>query len=132
MSHQPPRDRSGPSGHSESRSSERRLTDLVREALVDPNLHTDTRMRLQNEITELLRVAQEPPHHLHRSAGDQRPRPELVDDPAGLLEATLEDPALHTDQRLRLHDQISEMLRRASGGAHTWAHGADTINQART
>ena len=32
------------------------LVDLVTAALVDPNLHTDTRMRISKEITELLRA----------------------------------------------------------------------------
>lgn len=34
---------------------DRGFVELVRGVLVDPNLHTDTRMRLLHEITELLR-----------------------------------------------------------------------------
>jgi hypothetical protein len=35
------------------------LVDLVTSVLVDPNLHTDLRMRLHREITELLRTTHE-------------------------------------------------------------------------
>jgi hypothetical protein len=37
-----------------------RLTGLLAAVLVDPNLHTDTRMRLHREIPALLRAAGDP------------------------------------------------------------------------
>jgi hypothetical protein len=70
------------------------LVDLVDSVLVDPNLHTDTRMRLHREIGELLRAKH----------GDHLP---------ALLHSVLVDPNLHTDLRMRLHREISEMVRGA-------------------
>ena len=86
------------------------LVDLVATALVDPNLHTDVRMRLQREITELLRDTDRDlqtfmPH-------EQRERPDKghSDHLPDFLTAVLVDPMLHTDTRMRLHRQITEML----------------------
>ena len=36
---------------------DQKLVDLLRDVLVDPNLHTDTRLRLHREISEILRGA---------------------------------------------------------------------------
>ncbi len=89
---------------------DRRLVDLVAGVLVDPNLHTDTRMRLHQEIGEILHGA-----HLdmHGAAGRQV-HAQALSAHAGrlpdLLRSVLVDPNLHTDMRMRLYEQISEML----------------------
>jgi hypothetical protein len=86
---------------------DRQLVDLVNKVLVDPNLHTDLRLRLAREITELVRAAHpgiygpggsEAHPRALEAHGDQVPR---------LLEAVLVDPNLHTDERMRLHRELS-------------------------
>lgn len=109
-----------------------KLLDLVTAVAVDPNLHTDLRMRLHEEITELLRATHE---HIYGAAvrqvdgrgeqavrGDGTPEPATVtDDPrlAKLLKAMLVDPNLHTDMRMRLHDQIPKLVETARRHAAT-------------
>ena len=98
---------------------DRQLVDLVGAALVDPTIHTDTRMRLCEEITELLRDAHDEPH----LGGAEKPRPPATASPepspadsdgvSRLLTEVLVDPSLHTDTRMRLHDQISGLVRDA-------------------
>jgi hypothetical protein len=108
------------------------LVDLVSAVLVDPNLHTDMRMRLQQEISSTLSTAHkdlygqsgsEPHPHPHpHPPPDRDPDPDPDPDPdqanhvSALLMAVLEDPNLHTDMRLRLHREITEMLRDVPGG----------------
>ena len=99
---------------------ERQLVDLVRAALVDPTIHTDVRMRLYQEITQILRYAR---HDVHpRATTDSRrrqvpahaqPPPTDADGVADLLAEVLVDPNLHTDTRMRLHEQISRLVRDA-------------------
>ena len=89
------------------------LVDLVASALVDPNLHTNVRMRLRRELTELLRSAHQ---DLHRPATGEAPRSSQTPEDGELpkmLQAVLVDPNLHTDQRMRLHAEISELVRTA-------------------
>lgn len=89
---------------------DQRLVDLLATVLVDPNLHTDTRLRLHEEITEMLRGAH---HDLHGPAGPDMHRRALETHEGrlpGVLASVLVDPNLHTDTRMRLHQQISEML----------------------
>src|ERR1035437_6234118 len=90
------------------------LVDLVNSVLVDPNLHTDLRMRLHREITDLLRPTHEdlfgpPGREAHQQTldahGEHLP---------SLLTAVLMDPNLHTDLRMRLHREISDLLRNAA------------------
>jgi hypothetical protein len=98
---------------------DRQLVDLVTAALVDPNIHTDTRMRLCEEITELLRAHEHP--HRGGATGEPRPAAKAPHKPSPadsdgvlrLLTNVLVDPNLHTDTRMRLHDQISRLLRDA-------------------
>jgi uncharacterized protein (UPF0147 family) len=99
---------------------DKQLVDLVTAALVDPNIHTDARMRLHEEITELLRGAH---HDAHRDGAAVEPRPAAQAPPERspvdsdgvlrLLTEVLVDPNLHTDTRMRLHDQISRLVRDA-------------------
>ncbi|HEY5189866.1 MAG TPA: hypothetical protein VII87_12575 [Solirubrobacteraceae bacterium] len=104
-----------------------RLVDYVSAVLVDPNLHTDLRMRLHEEIVELLHSthpASPRPDPDASSPSPRRPghdRAEATtvpwpapDHPVAILEAVLVDPNLHTDTRMRLHDQISVLLRHAT------------------
>ena len=96
------------------------LVDLVSAALVDPNLHTDSRMRLHGELRELIESSR---HGLRGRATSEAPAlsPERSESGAAevlaarelaeVLSAVLVDPNLHTDTRLRLHEQIPEMIR---------------------
>jgi hypothetical protein len=91
--------------------ADRHLVDLVSAALVDPNIHTDTRMRLHEQISDVLNKAQpdlhvEPGRVLH----EQKSQPSEPRLPKA-LESVLTDPALHTDTRMRLHREILELLR---------------------
>lgn len=98
---------------------DRRLVDLATAALVDPNLHTDLRMRLHREITELLRVTHEGAHGPAGREVHRRAREAHGDHLPDLLTAVLVDPNVHTDMRTRLHREIQEMLLAArDGGAH--------------
>jgi ribosome maturation protein Sdo1 len=99
---------------------DKQLVDLVTAVLVDPNLHTDTRMRLDQEITEILRSADEDVY--------RRARPDVhagaplaheghlthVHRTSEVLASVLVDPNLHTDMRMRIHREIAEILDRAS------------------
>jgi len=88
--------------------ADHQLVDLVRTALVDPNIHTDTRMQICNQIVELLRT--------HGSASSAAPRPHAAphrfayEQLPDVLESVLTDPNLHTDTRARLHWEIRELL----------------------
>jgi hypothetical protein len=87
-----------------------RLVDLLASVLVDPNLHTDARMRLHEQIAEILHGTHQ---DLHGPAG-RIVHARALEEHGGrlpdLLRSVLVDPNLHTDMRMRLHQQISEML----------------------
>lgn len=89
-------------------SEDRHVVDLAATALVDPNLHTDLRMRLNRDITERLRAAHEELYSLGVYTGpighDEQSSLEL-------LRAALVDPNMPTDVRMRLHREISELVR---------------------
>jgi hypothetical protein len=95
---------------------DKQLVDLVTAALVDPNIHTDTRMRLHEQITEILRYARDP--HYAGAAEEPRPPAKAAPQPSRadsdglsrLLTEVLVDPNLHTDTRMHLHDQISRLV----------------------
>jgi hypothetical protein len=105
-------DRSNPLGRQEGN-----LVDLVDKALVDPNLHTDTRMRLAREITDLLRDTHDDIYGSNGREVHRAMREAHGDRVPSLLEAVLVDPALHTDTRMRLHSEIREILRKADCAA---------------
>lgn len=91
---------------------DQRLLELVDKVLVDPNLHTDARLRISAQLTELLHDTH---HELHRSSphpsgGVTAPEPKRH--PVDLLSDVLVDPNLHTDLRLTLHERIVELLQR--------------------
>jgi hypothetical protein len=94
---------------------DRHLVDLLATVLVDPSIHTDTRLHLYHQIDETLRDAHEDLHgpagaDVHRQAlraHDQR----LPD----VLTSLLVDPNLHTDTRMRLHHEIAAILASARG-----------------
>jgi uncharacterized protein (UPF0147 family) len=99
---------------------DRKFIDLVTAALVDPNIHTDVRMRLYEEITEIVRDAHQDLHRRVVAAGERylvnagrQPVPMDSDGVRDLLAEVLVDPNLHTDTRLRLYDEISRRLRDA-------------------
>ena len=94
--------------------SDQYLVDYASAALVDPNLHTDTRMRLHAALTELV-------HDAMRKAHEQSVTPE-DGEAAKMLEAILVDPNLHADARMRLHEQIPDLV---------WAADEDAAAHAR-
>jgi hypothetical protein len=95
--------------------ADRQLVDLVGAALVDPNMHTDMRMRLHRELTELLSRAHEDLHGSGGGAGADHAAVAESGHVPSLLEAVLVDPNLHTDARLRLHHEIQNILRSHGG-----------------
>lgn len=88
------------------------LVDLVTATLTDTNLHTDTRMRLCQEIEQLLA----------KTRGEVSGTAQVLPAPGqeshlpDLLRAVLVDPNLHTDLRMRLHEEIPALLHAADGG----------------
>jgi hypothetical protein len=99
------------------------LVDLVAAALVDPSLHTDTRMRLYHQLTELIQSAHK---NLHGAAAGATPAASQTPEDGQLpkmLHAVLVDPNLTTDERMRLHQKISEIVR------HAREHAADRAGQ---
>lgn len=85
------------------------LVDLLTAVLVDPNLHTDLRMRLHRQVSAILRVVRE--ELVAGSAGDGQLGAEDHDDQLpDLLTAVLVDPDLYTDLRMRLHREIRAIL----------------------
>lgn len=89
---------------------DRQLVDLLETVLVDPNLHTDTRMRLYHDIDEILHGVHV---NLHGAAGHDVHRRTLEAHGGRLpdvLASVLVDPNLHTDTRMRLHQEIAEIL----------------------
>lgn len=94
-------------------SDDRELVDLLRAVLVDPNVHTDLRMRLHREVSAILRAARE---ELERASADKARTREVEsqDEPLpDLLTAVLVDPDLYTDLRMRLHREILAVVSRA-------------------
>jgi len=96
---------------------DQKLVDLLGDVLVDPNLHTDTRLRLHQEIEEILRGAHvdmhgPAGHEVHARALEAHDG-RLPD----LLATVLVDPNLHTDTRMRLHEQIAQILDSAGSRA---------------
>ncbi len=99
---------------------DRQLVDLVSAVLVDPNLHTDLRMRLQRELTALLHDTRRQTSQKPSVAARESATAERHHHPVDLLTSVLVDPNLHTDLRMRLYHQIHELL----DGAHTAGTGA--------
>jgi hypothetical protein len=88
-----------------------RLLELANAVLVDPQIHTDTRMRLHAEISELLRTtAHEHGYWPPGSKEQRRVTATTPEEMAGLLESVLTDPNLHTDTRMRLHRELRDIL----------------------
>jgi hypothetical protein len=86
------------------------LVDLVSAALVDPNLHTETRMHISNQITELLRGTHKDLYGADGRERHERTAAEHDHHVPKMLEAVLIDPNLHTDLRMRLHREIAGIL----------------------
>jgi hypothetical protein len=92
---------------------DRELVDLLRAVLVDPNLHTDRRMRLHRKISAVLRSTR---HDLYGESADDALDEELdADRLPDLLTRVLVDPNLYTDLRMRLHREIRALLRSTEG-----------------
>ena len=97
-------------------AEDRELVDLLRAVLVDPNLHTDRRMRLHREISAVLRSAR---RNLCGASADDAYEHALDTDGErmpDLLTAVLVDPNLYTDLRMRLHRDIRALLNMTLAG----------------
>jgi len=92
------------------RSDDQHLVDLLATVLMDPNLHTDTRMRLHREIAEILHAAHEDLHGRGGHEAHQRALEKHSGRLPDVLTSVLVDPNLHTDTRMRLHREIAEIL----------------------
>lgn len=106
-----------------------RLIELVDDVLVDPDLHTDLRMRLCQEIPALLREAHE---DLYGPSGREIHERRLAahrDHLQGLLEAVLADPNLPTDLRMRLHQEIPALLHAAEASTGTSIRAASSTSR---
>ena len=89
-----------------------KLVDLVTAVLVDPNLNTDRRMRLHEEISTAVSAAHEELHGPERRAT----RTTVTETDGGvqkMLESVLVDPDLTTATRMRLHHEIPKLIRTA-------------------
>ena len=86
------------------------LVDLLTAVVVDPNLHTDRRMRLHHEISAVLRAIQ---RDLYGESGGES-RYEAIEADSSelpdLLTTVLVDPNLHSDLRMRIHRDIRTIL----------------------
>ena len=113
-------------GPRELQSEDTKLLNLVEAVLVDPNLHTDLRMRLHGEVSDLLRNTHEMVYgaaarqlhgaqtrEAHRRLTGEPSTPAGVPHLPKSLEAMLVDPNLHTDMRMRLYDQIPKLIQKA-------------------
>jgi hypothetical protein len=100
------------------------LVDLVSAVLVDPNLHTDLRMRLAREIGALLQAAHRDPHGGLVGQTDPESAQAPEDHLPSLLRSVLVDPDLHTDLRMRLYREIPELVRAAHEQARSEPPGA--------
>jgi hypothetical protein len=98
-------------------NEDQRLADLLADVLVDPNLHTDTRLRLHKEIAEILRGAYVDLHGLAGHELHARALERHGGRLADVLASVLVDPNLHTDTRMRLHKQIARILDSAAAHA---------------
>ena len=97
-------------------ADDRDLIDLLRAVLVDPNLHTDRRMRLHRDISAVLRSTHD---DLYGESADRAYENTLEADGdclPDLLTAVLIDPNLYTDLRLRLHREIRGLLSSSEAG----------------
>lgn len=99
-------------------SEDHRLVELVDSVLVDPNVHTDLRLRLHHEIADLVtRTGREARARAGTPEASETGAPPPVPGPAPaspgaaeLLRAVLVDPDLHSDLRLRLHREIPSLI----------------------
>jgi len=100
---------------------DKQLVDLVSAVLVDPNLHTDARMRLDQEITHILHSADAELYRRSRREVDAAREAHEghvthVHRAPEVLASVLVDPNLHTDLRMRIHREITEIIGSASAG----------------
>jgi hypothetical protein len=97
-------------------AEDRELVDLLTAVLVDPNVHTDLRMRIHRQVSAILRLVHE--RLVAGFASDVRQAaPDAHDDHLpDLLTAVLVDPNLYTDLRMRLHREIRAVLGEARAG----------------
>ena len=87
-----------------------KVVDLVAAALVDPDLHTATRMRLHDQLLELVRATH---HEVYGASGAEKHEQQLAAHEhhvPRVVESTLVDPDLPTERRMRLRREITELL----------------------
>jgi len=96
--------------HTRLEPEDQQLVDLLADVLTDPDLHTDIRMRIHQEIEEILRAAHV---DLHGVAGHEV-QTQALEAHTGrlpdLLASAMVNPNLHTDTRMRLHWRLAEIL----------------------
>jgi len=111
---------------------DRELLQTVTAVLVDPHLAAERRVRFHRALVELLRRTHEEAYtaasrKVHAGIpSDGREHAPGQEGPhlSKLLWQVLVDPNLHTDTRLRLHREISQMARSAQEHSATSAEGA--------
>jgi hypothetical protein len=87
------------------------VVDQVASVLADPNVHTDQRMRLAQQIEQLLLATGSGGDHPGAPASGKPGQPGSEDEQlVAWLDAVLVDPDVHTDMRLRLHRDILKLL----------------------
>ena len=95
-------------------AEDRELVDLLTAVLVDPNLHTDRRMRLHQQVSAILRTTRGDLYGEPVAAGSEVVVEAAENSLPDLLRAVLVDPNLYTDLRMRLHREIRVVLNYAT------------------
>jgi hypothetical protein len=91
-------------------SEDQRLVRLVTAALANPRMALDLRESLHEKLTELLTVPLIQGDAGERSTAHQSGPETGPDGVARMLESVLTDPSIHTETRMRLHHEISQLL----------------------
>jgi hypothetical protein len=86
------------------------VVDELAAVLVDPDLHTDMRMHLQQEIRQLLRATHEEAHGSAGSAAHESALTAHGEHLPGLVTAVLTDPNVHSELRMRISREITALL----------------------
>ena len=92
------------------RPEEGKVVDELAAVLVDPDLHTDMRMHLQQEIKQLLRATHEEAHGSAGSAAHESALAAHGEHLPGLVTAVLTDPNVHSELRMRISREITALL----------------------
>jgi hypothetical protein len=86
------------------------VVDELKAVLVDPSLHTDMRMRLQQEVRDLLRATHEEAHGPAGAAAHESALAAHGEHLPDLVSAVLTDPNVHSELRMRICREIPELV----------------------